>query len=76
MANRYSHANSQIFSVLSKFGHLESISPEWRDWHVNVSNASALADTLSRERKNAPLFRTLATLRTHIKLFDDVDGLR
>jgi hypothetical protein len=41
-----------------------------------VSNASTLADTLSRERKNALLFRTLATLRTDIKLFDDVDELR
>jgi 5'-3' exonuclease len=63
-------------AVLSKFGHLESIPPDWRDWHVNVSNASALAGTLSREREPALLFRTLATLRTDIKLFDDVDELR
>jgi 5'-3' exonuclease len=62
--------------VLSKFGHLESIPMDWRDWHVNVSNASALADTLSREREHALLFRTLARLRTDIKLFDDVDELR
>ena len=63
-------------AVLSKFGHLESIPTDWRDWHVNVSNASALADTLSRERDHALLFRTLATLRTDINLFDDVDELR
>ncbi len=63
-------------ALLSKFGHLESIPTDWRDWHVNVSNASALADTLSRERNHALLFRTLATLRTDIKLFDDVDELR
>jgi 5'-3' exonuclease len=63
-------------AVLSKFGHLESIPPDWRDWHVNVSNASALADTLSREQDRALLFRTLATLRTDIALFDDVDELR
>ena len=63
-------------AVLSKFVHLESIPPDWRDWHVNVANASALADTLSREREQALLFRTLATLRTDIKLFDDVDELR
>jgi len=63
-------------AVLSKFVHLESIPPDWRDWHVNVANAGALADTLSREREQALLFRTLATLRTDIKLFDDVDELR
>jgi 5'-3' exonuclease len=63
-------------AVLSKFVHLESIPTDWRDWHVNVSNASALAGTLSRERDHALLFRTLATLRTDIKLFDDVDQLR
>jgi 5'-3' exonuclease len=63
-------------AVLSKFGHLESIPADWRDWHVNVVNASALADTLSREREKALLFRTLATLRTDTKLFDDVEELR
>jgi 5'-3' exonuclease len=63
-------------AVLAKFGHLESIPPDWRDWHVNVVNASALAGTLSRDRKNAQLFRILATLRTDIRLFDDVDELR
>ncbi len=63
-------------AVLSKFAHLESIPADWRDWHVNAVNASALADTLSRERERALLFRTLATLRTDINLFDDVDDLR
>jgi 5'-3' exonuclease len=63
-------------AVLSKFGHLESIPTDWRDWHVNVVNASALADTLSREGENALLFRTLATLRTDTQLFDDVEDLR
>jgi 5'-3' exonuclease len=63
-------------AVLSKFRHLESIPAGWREWHVNAVNASALADTLSRDRDLALLFRTLATLRTDIALFDDVDQLR
>ena len=63
-------------AVLAKFTHLESIPTDWREWHVNVANASALADTLSREQEQALLFRTLATLRTDIDLFDDVDELR
>ena len=63
-------------AVLSKFAHLESIPTDWREWRVTVANASALADTLSCEQDRALLFRTLATLRTDIALFDDVDELR
>lgn len=43
---------------------------------MNAANASALAATFSRERERALLFRTLATLRTDIALFEDVDQLR
>jgi 5'-3' exonuclease len=63
-------------AVLARFGHLESIPADWRDWRVNAANPRALADTLSRERDRALLFRTLATLRTDIALFTDVDQLR
>ena len=63
-------------AVLAKFVHLESIPLDYRDWHVNAANASTLANTLCRERDRAMLFRTLATLRTDIALFDDVDQLR
>ncbi len=63
-------------AVLAKFGHLESIPADPSEWHVNAANASALAATLSRERDLALLFRKLATLRTDIELFDNVDELR
>ena len=63
-------------AILAKFVHLESIPADSREWHVNVANASVLADTLCRERDQALLFRTLATLRTDIVLFHDVDELR
>jgi len=63
-------------AVLGKYGHLESIPADWREWHVNATNASALADTLSHERDRALLFRTLATLRTDLPLFENVDQLR
>ena len=63
-------------AVLAKFIHLESIPADSRDWHVNVANATTLAGTLVREREHALLFRTLATLRTDIALFEDVDQLR
>jgi 5'-3' exonuclease len=63
-------------AVLMKFRHLESIPADWREWRVNAANASALADTLNREKERAMLFRTLATLRTDVPLFDDIDTLR
>jgi 5'-3' exonuclease len=63
-------------AVLARFGHIESIPADWRDWHVNASSAGTLAATLERERDRALLFRTLATLRTDIALFEDVDQLR
>jgi 5'-3' exonuclease len=63
-------------AVLAKFGHIEAIPDNWREWHVNASNAARLAETLGRERDRALLFRTLATLRTDIPLVKDVDDLR
>lgn len=63
-------------AVLAKFLHLESIPKNWREWRVNATNAGSLADTLCREWENAILFRRLATLRSEIRLFDDVDELR
>jgi 5'-3' exonuclease len=63
-------------AVLAKFGHLEAIPKDCREWHVNANNAAALADTLRREWKKALLFRKLSTLRTDIALFDDVEELR
>ena len=62
-------------AVLAKFVHLESIPSDVREWRVNATNASALAATLSRELEHALLFRKLATLRTDIALFENVDQL-
>jgi 5'-3' exonuclease len=62
-------------AVLRRFGHLESIPNDWGDWHVNVTGAATLAATFARERDHAYLFRTLATLREDIPLFDSVDDL-
>ena len=63
-------------AVLEKFRHLEAIPASAADWRVNVSGAGALAATFARERENAFLFRTLATLRTGIPLFEDVSELK
>jgi 5'-3' exonuclease len=63
-------------AVLAKFGHIESIPDDWQTWSVNASSPARLAKTLAAERDRALLFRTLATLRTDIPLFDSVDDLQ
>jgi 5'-3' exonuclease len=63
-------------AVLGKFLHLEFIPKDCRDWHVNATSAGALAATLREHWDEAILFRTLATLRMDIPLFDSVDQLR
>jgi 5'-3' exonuclease len=63
-------------AVLAKYVHLEAIPKDYREWRVNATGAGTLAATLAREWESAQLFRTLATLRTDIPLFDDVEQLR
>jgi 5'-3' exonuclease len=63
-------------AVLAKYARLEFIPRDWREWRVDVANASLLASTLFREWDKAMLFRKLATLRTDIAIFDDVEQLR
>jgi 5'-3' exonuclease len=63
-------------AVLARYGHLESIPADWREWRVNAANASALSRTLAAQHDHALLFRDLATLRTDIPLFESIDDLR
>ena len=63
-------------AVLARYRHLESIPEDWRTWGVNASNPGRLSVTLAESRDRAFLFRRLATLRTDVSLFEDVDQLR
>jgi len=63
-------------AVLARFGRLEAIPPDWRDWHANAHRPAELAAVLARGRDQALLFRTLATLLTDLPLFERVDDLR
>ncbi len=62
-------------AVLSRFGRLEAIPANARDWHVNVTNSKSLSEVFNSKRELAFLFRDLATLRTDLPLFATVDEL-
>ena len=63
-------------AVLRKFHHIDRIPEDWRTWGVDISGSGGLAYTLNEQRERALLFRTLATLRTDIPLFENVDELQ
>lgn len=62
--------------VLAHYAHLEAIPDAAADWTVRVRGAEALAAVLREQRREAELYRTLATLRTDVPLAEDVDALR
>jgi 5'-3' exonuclease len=62
-------------AVLAKFKHINLIPAEWRSWGVNVARPGALSIALEKDRPLAMLFRDLATLRSDIELFANVDEL-
>ena len=63
-------------AVLSRYVHLERIPVSHTQWEVPVRGAARLAAVLQENRELAMLFRTLATLRTDVPVFKDVDELR
>lgn len=62
-------------AVLTRFGHIDAIPENHRDWNLRLPRAEVLAATLTRDRALALLFRELATLRTDLPVFDTVDDL-
>jgi len=63
-------------AVLGRWLHVERIPDDARDWGVAVRGAEALAASLRAGREDARLFRTLATLRTDVKLAESLEDLR
>ncbi len=63
-------------AVLAHYEHIDAIPADHRTWAVNASNPAGLARTLAEHRDLAYLFRTLATLRSDLPLFEDVEQLR
>jgi 5'-3' exonuclease len=62
--------------ALSQYPHLEDIPKDWREWHPSIRRARALSESLFDSWNDALLFRTLATLRLDVPVFDTVEDLR
>ncbi len=70
-------ARSRRRAVLAKFGHIESIPADHREWKVNAASPGALVrDTRAANAITRCCSASLATLRTDVPVFDDVDELR
>ena len=63
-------------AVFSQYPHLENIPKDWRHWDPMVRRARPLAESLFAAWEDALLFRTLATLRLDVPVFDTVRELR
>ena len=62
-------------SVLSVYPHLDGIPKDWREWKLSMHGIPRLARTLFAFWEEALLFRRLATLRTDVPVFNNVEDL-
>jgi 5'-3' exonuclease len=62
--------------TLSRYPHLEDIPKDWQAWHPSIRKARLLSTSLFSSWTEAILFRTLATLRLDVPVFDTVEDLR
>jgi 5'-3' exonuclease len=62
--------------TLSQYSHLEDVPKDWREWHPSIRKARALSESLFSAWNDALLFRTLATLRLDVPVFETVEDLR
>ncbi len=62
--------------TLSQYSHLEDIPKNWRQWPPSIRGAQRLSTVLFEQWSDALLYRTLATLRLDVPVFETVDDLR
>jgi 5'-3' exonuclease len=61
--------------ILARYSHLEDIPRDWTQWNLPMRSAARLAESLFDGWSDALLFRTLATLRVDVPVFDSVEQL-
>jgi 5'-3' exonuclease len=66
-------AAANVFSV---YPHLENVPKDWKAWNPAIRRARGLSESLFASWDDALLFRTLATLRLDVPVFETVDDLR
>jgi 5'-3' exonuclease len=62
--------------AFSQYPHLEDIPKDWEKWHPSIKKARLLSESLFSNWDDALLFRTLATLRLDVPVFDTIEELR
>jgi 5'-3' exonuclease len=62
--------------TFSQYPHIEDIPKDWQKWHPSIKKARLLSESLFSHWDDALLFRTLATLRLDVPVFDKVEELR
>jgi 5'-3' exonuclease len=62
--------------TFAQFIHLENIPKDWRQWPSSIRGAQRLATVLFDQWNDALLFRTLATLRSDVPVFETIDDLQ
>jgi len=62
--------------TLSQYPHLEDIPKNWQEWSPSIRKARPLSESLFNAWNDALLFRTLATLRLDVPVFETVEDLR
>ncbi len=63
-------------TLLARYGHIEAIPDDPGRWDVSVRGAAKLAGALAERRKDAALYRRLATVREDVPLSEGLDDLR
>ena len=62
--------------TLSQYPHLEDIPKDWQAWHPSIRRGRLLSESPFNGWNDALLFRTLATLRLDVPVFDSIQDLR
>lgn len=62
--------------TFSRYPHFEDIPRDYKQWNPAIRGAQRLATVLFEQWENALLFRTLATLRLDVPVFETIEDLR
>jgi 5'-3' exonuclease len=62
--------------TFSQYANLEAIPKNWQEWHPSIRRARVLSESLFSAWDEAVLYRTLATLRLDVPVFNRIDELR